>query len=166
MLIKDKLIEAAQKVFENAVTDGQQEQKAQGHYASGKLAESFETKLNVRYDGVSFQLLTEQYGAILDSGVPANRVPYTRGSGARSSKFIEELFDWSIRKKPSLSEFERKKFVFAVANKMKAEGSPTQNSFSFSQNGRRTNWIENGIQKPITERINESVFAPIIQDLI
>ena len=78
----------------------------------------------------------------MDTGVTAARVPYRRGAGAGESKYIDALIRWIEVIKPGLGEAETKSFAFAIANKAKQEGHPTKGSFSFTQNGRRTEWVK------------------------
>lgn len=113
---------------------------AQGHRASGKTFENLEIKITLTSDGAIGQIIAPDYIAILDKGIKPDRVPYTPGSGAKSSKYIQALIRWIGIVKPGLADFERKSFAFAIAMKAKKEGHPTRGSYAFSHNGRRTGW--------------------------
>lgn len=119
--------------------------KAQGHVASGKLIETIEIRINRTPDKITGGIYMEDYAIVLDRGVKADRVPFSPGSGARSSLYIQSLIDWIATIKPGLGDRERKSFAFAIANKARQEGHPTRGSFSFSQNGRRREWSKHAI---------------------
>jgi len=119
---------------------------AQGHVATGKLINSIRTEIKRTGDTLTGRIYIQDYGFILDKGVRPGRVPYSRGSGAGTSKYIEALIGWINIVRPGMSLMERKSFAFAIATKAKREGHPTRGSFSFSRNGRRTNWSEHAIK--------------------
>lgn len=76
--------------------------------------------------------MINDYAIHIDKGVKPSRVPYTEGSGAKTSKYIDALVDWIKIIKPSLSEKERLGFAFGIARKAKKEGHTTRGSFKFS----------------------------------
>lgn len=123
------------------------ELSAQGHNASGKLLKSIETVVEEKGEALVGKILMNDYSIFLDKGVTADRVPYTRGSGAKRSKYIDALIEWSRYIKPSLAEKERKSFAFAVAHTAKQEGHPTRGSYAFSDNGRRKAFYEHSVEK-------------------
>ena len=144
----EKALQAALEFLKGAI---QEEIENQGHKATGNLIESIEIKIQRTADGFKGQIFMQDYAFILDKGVKANRVPYNRGSGKKTSKYIDALMVWISVIKPSMGARERKSFAFAIANKAKQEGHPTKGSFAFSRNGRRREWakyaIDNNIQQ-------------------
>lgn len=58
----------------------------------------------------------------LNSGIPASSIPYSRGSGAGSSKFISGLIQYFKNK--GLSASDAKNAAFATANAAKKRGLP------------------------------------------
>ncbi len=97
------------------------------------------------------EIFIEDYSFILDKGVTAARVPYSRGSGAGSSLYIDALIAWINVVKPGLSEVESKSFAFAIANKAKQVGHPTTTSphIPWSSNTRRTEWSRFAIDEGV-----------------
>lgn len=118
------------------------ELRAQGHYLTGKTEQSFEQQIDKQVDKEIGRILVDVHAIYLDKGIKPERVPYRRGSGAKSSKYIEALLEYVKRRKPGISDREAKSFAFAIANKAKQEGHPTYDSFSYTKNFRRMGWIE------------------------
>ena len=125
----------------------------QGHRASGALEKSIEALVEEKGSILVGKILMSDYSIYLDKGVKPERVPFNPGSGAKSSKYIDALIEWSRWIKPGLSERERKSFAFAVAHTAKREGHPTSGSYAFSQNGRRKSWSEFSIDRNLDEFI-------------
>lgn len=124
---------------------------AQGHRATGKSIDSM--RVTFRMDGTKLvsEIWVEDYLFIIDKGVTPGRVPYNRGSGAGTSKYIDALIAWIGVVKPSLSETEAKSFAFAIANKAKQVGHPTTTSphIPWSSNTRRTEWSKFAIDEGV-----------------
>lgn len=120
-----------------------QELEDQGHRATGKLIASVVAKVSGMLNDLELQLTHLDYGIIVNTGLLPAQVPYTRGSGAKSSKFIEALMGW-IRLKGIGGGLDKtvRGIAFAIATNMKKEGVPTQGSYRFTSNGRRTMWID------------------------
>ena len=119
------------------------ELQAQGHKATGRLIASVVAKVSSVLDSIDLALSHLDYGIIVNTGLPANRVPYSRGSGAKTSKFIDALMDW-IRLKGIAGGLDKtvRSVAFAMATAMKRDGIPTKGSYRFTSNGRRTMWID------------------------
>jgi len=139
------------------------ELKAQGHYNTGKLHDSIVYKIETIGDKVTATMESEDYGLVMEFGVTASNIPYTRGSGAPRSKYIQGLISFFESK--GLGESEAKGAAFATANKHKQEGLPTRASFAFSTNGRRTGFASTTLEKDIDEvaRMIEEVTGMRIQ---
>ena len=122
--------------------------ESQGHRATGKLIESIDRQTQKVLDGIDTAISYLDYGGIVNSGVRANRIPFggNRGGGG-TSKFITALMEW-VRFKGIAGGLDKniKSATFAIAKKMKKEGSPTKGSFQFSQNGRRMKWLDFTVQ--------------------
>lgn len=129
----ESLMKALQSEF-------REELKAQGHIDTGKLSDSITYNIELVSTAIIATMYMEDYGIPVDTGVPAANIPYTRGSGAASSQYIQKLIGWWQRK--GLGDKEAKRAAFATANKHKQEGMPTRASFAFSNNGRRTTFVE------------------------
>lgn len=117
-----------------------EEYKGQGHVNTGALINSIEERIIQEGTKVIGELMIFDYALYLERRTPPNRIPFKRGSGAGTSKFIEGLRRfWETK---GLSGREALGAAFATATKMKQEGRPTQRSLAFSTNGRRTGAIE------------------------
>ena len=118
--------------------------RMQGRSLTGKLIQSidYNVKSTVSSAFIEFTLL--DYGMILNYGVSPSRIPYTRGSGAKGSKYIDGLkayakLRFNANEKTALS------IAFAIANKHKKYGMPLDG---------KTGAVNEGIEKSKDEVIN------------
>ena len=155
---KQQILKEFKETFESALTDmadsGKKELLRQGHKATGSLIKSVEPKVaSTQLTKMVGVILANDYGLIVDGGVKASRVPFSGVGGGGTSQYIQALIEWANIVRPSLTDEETKSFVFAVANTHRREGIPTNGSFSYSENGRRTEWIRYGLEEfvPILE---------------
>lgn len=117
---------------------------AQGHRLTGELISSLEYKVQTAANGLTLDFFASEYGAYLNTGVPANRIPYSpgrRGGGGGTSAYIQGLIRYTQRRM-GLRGKEAVSAAFAIARKHKREGMPTRASFQFSSNSRRTGWVD------------------------
>lgn len=140
------------------------ELKMQGHRLTGKLEKSIEAVVKHKSDEWLIDIMHERYGTYQDTGVSANRIPYTPGSGARTSKYISALIRW-VQLRGIAPGFARAKGIaFAIAKTHKKEGMPTKGSYRFSNNGRRTLWLQHPAsaqEKTIERRIGDAYEASL-----
>jgi hypothetical protein len=97
---------------------------------------------------------------VLNRGIPANKVPYQRGSGKKTSKVVQGLADFAILRRMTTDPAVAIRIAFAILNKWKKEGAPTIASRRYSQTGNRTGAIEETIKEIeplIVEILNQSV---------
>jgi hypothetical protein len=116
------------------------EWKNQGHNLTGNAIQQLETRIVAGAD-IVIQGYVVDYMANLNAGVTAANIPYSPGSGARSSKYIAGLIDY-VKKRMGKSDREAKSIAFAIASRQKREGMPTKASARFSKSGQRTGFIE------------------------
>lgn len=157
--MQDIFQQAADKIGEIAVESVKLELAAQGHKLTGALIDSVTYQVKQRATGATIEGLLLDYGIPVNTGVPANRIPYSRSSrsGGGASAYIQGLqlfaqLKFRVSKKEALS------IAFAIANKHKKEGMPTQRSKRFSKTGKRTGAIQDGlanVDRQIQEVINE-----------
>lgn len=133
---------------------------AQGHKRTGKLLNSIQYVVVNSLRELGFDVYMEHYGAIVDKGVPANRIPFTIGSGAKKSKYIDALIRWAKTFTFITSHKEAKSFAFAVAMKHKREGMPTSGSYAFSDTGERTDFFTGVVEK------KEGIIEEMLLDII
>lgn len=119
----------------------------QGHEATGRLISELRYKIEKSGDTMTLNIYMDKYGIFVNNGVTAGRIPYNRGSGAKSSAYINALIGWITQKGLESGDRDIKSFAFAIANKHKKEGMPTNASLRFSKNGRRTGFIDRVIEE-------------------
>ena len=119
----------------------------QGHQLTGKLANSIEFKLVFEPDTMRVQFYMEQYAFYVNRATPASRIPFGGAStGAKSSKYILGLMQYAKDRFGASTESEAKSIAFAIARNHKKYGRPTPKSYQFTQNGFRTEFIDNAIE--------------------
>lgn len=116
------------------------EWQRQGHQLTG----AFEQSLEYDYDGEYLNIYGNHYGKILETGVTAANIPYTPGSGATSSKYIQGLARYAMLRM-GVDERTALSIAFAIARTHKREGMPTRASAVYSQTGRRTGFVEDSV---------------------
>lgn len=131
--------ELMNEIMQLLTHDIKKELRDQGHYNTGRLDKTIETHVRILSTAVIGQIFMENYWAYMENGVPANRIPYSRGSGAKTSKYIDGMIKYFKSKGLRLKE--AKSAAFATANKHKTEGMPTANSYNFSYNNKRTGFM-------------------------
>ena len=158
MLLAQRIERRFQELLDWLVEQGREEITQQGHVATGRGRASLEGRIDKRdLQRLEGWILAEEYMVDpVDDGVKAGRVPFSGGRGRRQSKYIQGLIRWLRTVKPSLTDQERKSMAFAIGQTAKREGHPTRGSYRFSQNGRRTGWIQKGLEtneREITRRL-------------
>lgn len=148
----------------------QEELIAQGHVLTGNLRDSIDGIIHEAGDFIIGFIEIEDYGLIVDKGVKAKKIPYKRGSGAKSSKYIAALIRFFELR--GLSDKEARSAAFATANVHKREGMPTYRSSRFSSNGKRTGFITETIESIgvevetiMLESISKNVIDKLYQSL-
>jgi hypothetical protein len=156
----DKYDDIARKVID-LIAD---EWIKQGHDLTGAFREKMGYEVERTMDTIRINIYdntANSYGAILNKGVTADRIPFSPGSGAKTSKYIQGLVRYAklrmgVDDKAALS------IAFAIAYKHKAEGMPTAASSRFSQTGKRTQFVEDAtkeIDEVVRELMTETVEA-------
>jgi hypothetical protein len=135
-----QLKENLKEIGEFLVIELSKELKAQGHIATGKLKDSIEYEIAGLKGELELAISYLEYGAVVERGVSASRIPYGGGKGS-VSKYIQGLMSW-IRFKKLTSGLAKdvKSFAFAIAKTHKKDGMPSKGSYKFSNNGRRKFW--------------------------
>lgn len=129
----------------------------QGHRLSGDLISSLEYKIKASTSVLAIDFLANAYGAAVNTGVPASSIPYTPGrrGGGGTSAYIQALIRY-VQRRMGLQGKEATSVAFAIARKHSREGMPTGSSYEFSNNSRRTGWIDQ-ILSDDEEKISEIV---------
>lgn len=140
------------------------EWKAQGHNLTGKAIREMETRIVEKGNVTVIEGYVIDYMATINAGVTASRIPYTRGSGARSSQYIKGLTEY-VKRRMGKSEREAQRIAFAIASTHKKEGMPSKASRRFSKTGKRTGFIEQAledVEPQLLELIERGVEESII----
>lgn len=126
----------------------------QGHGKKGrsKLIDTAEVKTQILASVIKSELFMERYFRFVNDGVKASRVPYQRGSGRKTSKYIEALILFFRRK--GLGQKRSERAAFATATLAKRQGHPTRSSFRFSKNGRRTKFVDFTLERLEDKMLN------------
>jgi hypothetical protein len=113
-----------------------EEIKAQGHVASGQGIESFEKKIYFSPQG-------EMVGEVWANDY---LVTYVRTGTRPHWVPIKVLINWVKLIDPGLSQEETVSFAYAVQHTIAKEGTPTRGAYNHTENGRRKEWTEFGLQ--------------------
>lgn len=95
----------------------------QGHNFTGALAKSIEYQIRQETNITRITFMFNNYGLSLNDGIPASKIPYNRGSGKSSSKYIDGLRRW-VRERLGFSQARAERVAFAIANAQKQKGYP------------------------------------------
>jgi len=108
----------------------------QGHHMTG----AFEASLEVVTDNNSVSGLGEKYGIYLNLGVKASEIkhPFARARIQGLTRFAQ------IRM--GVNEKEATSIAYAIATAHARDGMPTQGSYRYSKNGKRTDMVEDAIE--------------------
>lgn len=170
MAVEKNIQVATGEEFERLVSDLiealRDEYKEQGHVLTGRLIKNIDSEIRETARAFEGEITLLPYARYLESGVKAQNIPYSPGSGKKSSKYIEALIDYFIKR--GRNQKEAKRAAFATATKHKREGMPTRSSFRFSKNGRRKFAIRETIEgegKKIIEKFTDRMTIRIMDEI-
>jgi hypothetical protein len=113
----------------------------QGRTLTGALVNSIDYSVNATVTSAFIEFTLLDYGMILNYGVPANRIPFSPGSGAKSSKYIDGLKMYA-KLRFNANDKEAERIAFAIARKHKKFGMPLD---------KKTGAVEQGIKESSDE---------------
>ena len=119
----------------------------QGHVLTGRLRDSIVFDVVVSGDKVKATMYCEAYGLAMEFGIKAANIPYSSGSGAASSQYIQGLITYFKRR--GVTGREGIRAAFATARKHKREGMPTHASRRFSKTGERTGFASSALESDL-----------------
>lgn len=145
------------------------EWQQQGHDMTEKFMQSIEYEIETNDKGavITFYDGTERgYGAILNKGVSAANIPYSPGSGAKSSDYISGLQKFAMHPKRMGITDEREALgvAFAIARKHKREGMPLPSTDRFSKTGKRIDFAADALKRPEIEKILQQEVGRIVKE--
>jgi hypothetical protein len=113
----------------------------QGRSLTGALVNSIDYSVNATINSAFIEFTLLDYGMILNYGVTPNKIPYSPGSGAKSSKYIDGLKLYA-KLRFNANDKEAERIAFAIAHKQKKFGMPLD---------RKTGAVEKGIKESTEE---------------
>jgi hypothetical protein len=127
----------------------------QGRTLTGALVNSIDYSVNATVTSAYIEFTLLDYGMILNFGVPANRIPYSPGSGAKSSKYIDGLKMYA-KLRFNANDKEAERIAFAIARKNKKFGMPLDKKTGAVENGLADSKdeVEALISEALTQVIN------------
>ncbi len=165
-----RIIQGLRTIGDMLVEALQAELTAQGHDNTGAGVESIAYAVQVFGNLHQLDLSFNKYLVYQDKGIKPDRIPFSEGSGAKKSKYIQALMKWVTERGLVTSQKQAKGMAFAIAKKHKKEGMPTAGAYAHSFNGRRlgffTDLKEFGqVPEMVDNILTETVFA-IMEDMI
>lgn len=143
---------------EKVVEFVREELTEQGHNLTGNLLNSVSTRQVSSGDEITILVEHLAYGRFVDQGVRPSRIPFSPGSGARTSKYIEGLKEFvRLRRIAGPLESDILGAAFAIAKKHKKEGMPTRASRRFSSNGRRVGYMSTTLETHRSEELHSLI---------
>jgi hypothetical protein len=127
----------------------------QGRTLTGALVNSIDYSVNATVNSTFVEFTLLDYGMILNFGVPANRIPFSPGSGAKSSKYIDGLKMYA-KLRFNANDKEAERIAFAIAHKQKKFGMPLDKKTGAVEKGIKesTEEVEALISEALTKVIN------------
>jgi hypothetical protein len=122
----------------------------QGRSLTGALVNSIDYSVNATVTSAFVEFTLLDYGMILNYGVPPNKIPFSPGSGAKSSKYIDGLKMYA-KLRFNANDKEAERIAFAIARKHKKFGMPLN---------KKTGAVEKGLEESKDEveaLINEAL---------
>lgn len=134
------------------------ELEQQGHRATGALIRSVVVKVADELRAVELQMSHLDYGVTVNNGLKPSEVP-------RTLAFIKQIAAWVKFKKIATGlDKSIEKVATRMVKKMWKYGIPLPGAYRFSNNGRRTGWIDWVYAKYRVEWQDQ--VEPIAQDYI
>ena len=116
---------------------------SKGHNLTGALIRDMKFITDQSRFHLDMEVWLNEYGAYLDQGVPASRIPFSPGSGAGSSKYIEGLTKYVMLRMGISDMKEAKSVAFSIAHTQKKKGMPAKTG------GKGTGWIDEALRANI-----------------
>ena len=153
-MIKEGLNNAIQLIVKEARNNLVQ----QGHVMTGELKNSVGGMVKSEADGLVAEISFLKYGLAQDTGIKAGKIPYSRGSGASRSKYIQGLIKF-VKMKIESNEKKAKGIAFAIAQTHKRKGMHTKNGNPAPQ---QQGWFSKAVesqQSAIEDVVQAAIFA-------
>lgn len=128
----------------------------QGHNNTGAGIESIVYAVKQFGNVYQLDLSFNKYMIYQDKGITADRIPFSFGSGNKTSKYIAGLTKWVMQRGMANNRKKARSIAFAIAKTHKKEGMPTRGSYLYSRNGRRKNFFtENYVFEKVPQAVEQ-----------
>jgi hypothetical protein len=143
MTINDSEIKVALELAaEYIIKQSIERMEQQGHINTGASTSDMDFIIDDAGDGWVAQITIPDSLQLISDGFAANSTPFSPGSGAGHSLYIEGLLTWLNSKYSSLSGRNAMAFAQKIARTQKEDGMSTFGARSFSSDSTRNGWIE------------------------
>ena len=157
------------KIAQDLIVDLSLELMAQGHKNTGSLISSLSSQIVDLGNSKDLLIYMSDYGLVVNDGVKASKVPYTRGAKrGGKSKYIQGLIDFVKSKGMASGDKEAQSIAFAIAAAHKKDGISTNKSKRFSKNGKRRGWIDDTLKAKfdsLADSVQDTAFRSISVEL-
>lgn len=154
-MIEKEVIEAITKGIERAmdvmIKQTRIEISDQGHILTGNLLRSIERETIQQASVIVCNMLLNDYFRRINDGIPASEISYSQAD-------IQRLFIYFELRGHDMKE--AKRIAYATINRHHIEGLPTRGSYAYSNNNRRTKFIEQSFSDSFNKMITELEFIP------
>jgi len=135
--------------------------RLQGHELTGRAVREMRMQVIETASGIDINGLVLDYMARVNEGTPADKIIV-------NSRYVSELTDYVIRRGIESGRKEAESIAYRIASRHGKEGNPTIASKRFSKTGKRTGFIEDGLEgaKSEIEEATRRAFAIIIESRI
>lgn len=157
----DGIDEAYENVYNIAAEAVVNMWRLQGHELTGRAVREMRMQVIETASGIDINGLILDYMARVNEGTPADKILV-------NSRYISELTDYVIRRGIESGRQEAEDIARRIATTHYTEGSPTIASRRFSKTGKRTGFIEDGLERAKDEikEATRQAFERIIQTRI
>ena len=125
--------------------------KIQDHVMTGNLIDTIKYEIEATDFNAKIDFLLNDYGMVQNYGITPARIPYSPGSGKKTSKYIEGLKRFATIKLKAQNDKEALSIAFAIAKKHKLEGMPSNGSKLM---GKKTGAIDDALKDSNQEVTN------------
>ena len=135
--------------------------RAQGHELTGRAVREMRMEVIETANGIDINGMILDYMARVNEGTPAEKILV-------NSRYILELTDYVIRRGIESGRNEAEAIAARIASRHAKEGNPTIASKRFSKTGKRTGFIEDGLEvaKDDIQEATRRVFEIIIESRV
>lgn len=145
-------------VLDRVVGEAKNNLQSKGHVLSGKLLASIEKRVLVEANTITGLIEFEDYGAPQDTGIAPQKIPFSLGSGAGKSKYIEGLIRFVKARGFGASTLaEQKSIAFAIARTHKKLGMHTKDGRIAPEKARWFSEVVDRLEPQIEAVLQEAI---------